>query len=225
MSASCVISLAHNPASTLLDLDFTQKTVQDYIDDGILEAGDSTISGLTYDDHGLVCNETDLTYGLKLVNPIDVEKNWTVECTMTIAAYASSGTSKTEAVYKNNAILSTVDTHDAHSNRCLAPCVLNNGYAGSLRLCEDNSTALGFGTLFVADGLEHTHKVTFNPGSFELNWFVDGVLKATKTWSNSSAPVSGQFGYVLGIHKDYSYAANFGCCKSGYRIKSLKVIR
>ena len=225
LSASCVIDLAHNAAATLLDLDFTQKTVQDYISEGIVEAGDSTIDSLTYDAGGLVCNETDLTYGLKLVNPIDVAQNWEIEIAMTIAAYADSGTEKTEAIYKNNAILSTTDTHESHGNACLAPCVFNNGYAGAARLGEQVSAALSFGSgLFAADGAEHTHKITFNAASCEMNWHVDGVLKATRTWDNAAAPVGdGQFGYVLGVHKKYSYAANFGCCKAGYKIKRLKV--
>lgn len=222
LSATCLISLAHNATATYLDLDFTQKTIQDYVDEGVLTVGDSTISSLSYDDNGLVCNDSDLTYGLKLVNPIDATKNWTVECTMTIAVYGDSGTTKTEAIYKNNAILSTIAEHEAHSNRCLAPCVLNNGYAGSVRLCEDNSTSVAFGALFVADGLEHTHKLVFDATTFEMNWYVDGVLKSTKTWSNGAA-VSGKFGYVLGIHKEYSYSANYGCCKAGYKIRSLKV--
>ena len=224
LSASCVIDLAHNAATTFLELDFTQKTVQDYIDEGILEAGDSTIDSLTYDTGGLVCNDTDLTYGLKLKNPIDVAQNWTIETVMTIAPYAESGTAKTEAIYKNNAILGTTDTHDTHNSSCLAPAVFNNGWAGALRLGEQVSTAVNVGTVFAADGAEHTHKVTFDAASFEIKWYVDGVLKNTKTWANDTAPVGdGQFGYVLGFHKAYNYSANYGCCKAGYKIKSLKV--
>ena len=224
LSASCVISLAHNAATTFLDLDFTEKTVQDYIDEGVVELGDSTIDNLTYDEGGLVCNDTDLTYGLKLTNPINVAQNWTIEAVMTIAAYADSGSEKTEAIYKNNAILGTTDTHDTHGSPCLAPAVFNNGWSGALRLGEQVSTALNCGAMFAADGVEHTHKVTFNATTFEIKWYVDGTLKATKTWDNATAPVGdGQFGYVLGFHKEYNYSANYGCCKAGYKIKSLKV--
>ena len=68
LSATCKIDLAHNTSTVLLDLDFTKKTVKDYIEEGILEIGDSTIDALTYDESGLVCNDTDLSYGLKLRN-------------------------------------------------------------------------------------------------------------------------------------------------------------
>lgn len=224
LSATCVIDLAHNAAVTLLDLDFTQKTVQDYVDAGVVQPGDSTIDSLTYDSGGLVCNDTDLTYGLKLVNPIDVAQNWTMEVVMTIAPYAQSGSTKTEAIYKNNALLGTTDTHDTHSSACLAPAVFNNGYGGALRLGQQVTAAVSCGTVFAADGAEHTHKVTFDAATFEIRWYVDGVLKATKTWANDTAPVGdGQFGYVLGFHKDYNYSANYGCCKSGYKIRSLRV--
>lgn len=224
LSASCVISLAHNAATTFLDLDFTEKTVQDYIDEGVVEAGDSTIDSLTYDDGGLVCNDTDLTYGLKLVNPINVAQNWEIEIAMTIAAFADSGTSKTEAVYKNMAILSNASEHDdTHTaNRCLAPCVLNNGWAGTSRLAEDVTTALNGGTLFVADGVEHTYRFTFDVTTGEYSIFRDGESIGTKTWPVSTTPAVGNFGYVFGIHKGYTYSANYKP-HAGVKIKSIKV--
>lgn len=221
LSASCVIDLAHNAAATMLELDFTEKTVQDYIDEGVVEAGDSTISSLTYDEGGLVCNDTDLTYGLKLVNPIAVAQNWEIEIAMTIAAYADSGTAKTEAVYKNMAILSNASEHDdTHTaSNCLAPCVLNNGWAGTARLTEGATTSVSAGTVFTADGVEHIYKFTFDATTLAFEAFVDGTSVASRTYA--ADPV-GSFGYVFGIHKGYTYAANYKP-HAGVKIKRIKV--
>lgn len=224
LSATCVISLAHNvaPSETLLELDFTSKTVQDYINDGVLSAENSTISGLTYDDGGLVANDTDLTYGLKLATPISAAQIWNVETTMTIAAYADSGSTTTEAIYKNMAILSNADAHESHANTCLAPCVLNNGWQGTVRLAEGVSTAISAGITFLQDGVEHTYKFTFDATTGAYEVFVDGTSKGTKTWAIDTVPVAGDFGYVLGIHKGYTYSANYRP-KAGFKIKNLKV--
>lgn len=221
LSATCVIDLAHNAvdSETLLDLDFTQKTVADYITDGVLSAENSTIDSLSYDSSGLAANDTDLTYGLKLANPIAVNQNWNVEIAMTIAAYADSGTSKTEAIYKNMAILSNADDHESHANTCLAPCILNNGWDGTARLAENVSTAVGGVELFVADGVEHIYKFVYDATTKAFTTFRDGVQIAEKT--NAVEP-AGNFGYVLGIHKGYSYAANYKP-HAGVKIKSVKV--
>ena len=224
LSAACVIALAHNAATALLDLDFTRKTVQDYIDEGVLEAGNSTVDGLTYDAGGLVCNDTDLTYGLKLKTPIAVDQNWNVECTMTIAAHGDSGSTTTEAIYKNMALLSNADAHESHGNACLAPCVLNNGWQGSLRLAEGNSANMYISSIFAADGQEHTYRFAFRADTGTVEMFVDGVSRGTKTWAVDTVPLAGSFGYVLGIHKGYSYSGNYKP-KAGYRIKSVKVTK
>lgn len=222
LSASCVISLAHNAATTFLDLDFTEKTVQDYIDEGVLSVENSTISSLSYDESGMVCNDTDLTYGLKLATPISAPQNWNVELVMTIAAFDNSETSVTEAIYKNMAILSNTDDHESHAITCLAPCVLNNGWKDSVRLAEGNSNSLSVTSIFLQDGVEHTYKFTFDAATNVYEVFVDGVSKGTKNWPADTVPVAGNFGYVLGIHKGYSYAANYRP-KAGMKIKSLKV--
>lgn len=224
LSASCVISLAHNTATVLLDLDFTQKTVADYIDAGILELGDSTIDGLSYDEHGIVCNDTDLAYGLKLTQPIDAAQNWDIEVVMTEPEYANSGSTATESVYPHMAILSATSTHEKHGNACLAPCVLDNKYVASIRLGEGVSNSTGVNGTFLHDGVEHTYRLTFDAASNIFEAFRDSVSIGKKTWPAATVPVSGQFGYVLGIHKEYSYAANFRP-KAGFKIKSLRVSR
>ena len=224
LSASCVISLAHNTATVLLDLDFTQKTVADYIDAGILELGDSTIDGLSYDEHGIVCNDTDLAYGLKLTQPIDAAQNWDIEVVMTEPEYANSGSTATESVYPHMAILSATSTHEKHGNACLAPCVLDNKYVASIRLGEGVSNSTGVNGTFLHDGVEHTYRLTFDAASNVFEAFRDSVSIGKKTWPAATVPVSGQFGYVLGIHKEYSYAANFRP-KAGFKIKSLRVSR
>lgn len=224
LSASCVVTLAHDAAATLLDLDFTQKTVQDYIDEGVLSAENSTVEGLTCDADGLVCTDGDLTYGLKLAEPIAVDQNWTVECTMTIAPYADSGSTTTEAIYKNMALLSNTDTHDSHGNACLAPCILNNSWQGSMRLAEGKSNSMYLSDIFAADGAEHSYKFSFDAATGTVEMFVDGVSRGTKTWAMDTVPLAGSFGYVLGIHKGYNYSANYKP-KAGYRIKGLKVTK
>lgn len=222
LSATCKIDLAHNTATVLLDLDFTKKTVQDYIDDGILEVGDSTIDALTYDESGLVCNDTDLSHGLKLTQPIDVTQNWTIEITMAEFAFADSGTTATESLYPYLAILSATSDHDSHGSTCLAPCVLDNKYVASIRLGESKSTSTGVNSTFVHDGVERTYKMTFDAATNVFEAFRDGVSVGTKTWPAATTPVSGQFGYVLGIHKGYTYASNFRP-KAGFKIRNLKV--
>ena len=224
LSATCVISLAHNTATVLLDLDFTKKTVQDYIDDGVLEAGDSTIDGLSYDESGLVCNDTDLAYGLKLTQPIDTAQNWTVEIAMTESEYADSGSTVAESVYHYLSILSATSNHESHGSTCLAPCVLDNKYVASIRLGEGKSTSTGVNGTFLHDGLEHTYKMTFDSTTNVFEAFRDEVSIGIRTWAAATTPVSGQFGYVLDIHKGYSYATNFRP-KAGFKIRSLKITK
>lgn len=222
LSATCKIDLAHNTSTVLLDLDFTKKTVKDYIDEGILEIGDSTIDALTYDEGGLVCNDTDLSYGLKLTQPIDVAQNWTIEITLAQVAFADSGTTATESLYPYLAILSATSNHDSHGSTCLAPCVLDNKYVASIRLGESKSTSTGVNGTFVHDGVERTYKMTFDTTTNVFEAFRDGVSIGTRTWAAATTPVTGQFGYVLGIHKGYSYAENFRP-KAGFKVKNLKV--
>lgn len=222
LSATCVISLAHNTATVLLDLDFTQKTIAEYIDAGILAIDDSTIDALGYDESGLVCNDTDLTYGLKLAQPIDANQNWCIETTLTIPEYTSSGSTATEAVYPHLSILSTTNNHEVHNGTCLAPCVLDNKYVASIRLAEGISTSTGVNGVFLHDGVEHSYKMTYNAETRVFEAFRDDASIGTKTWPGDTVPASGSFGYVLGIHKGYSYSANFRP-KAGFKIRSLKV--
>ena len=210
-------------AQAFLNLDFTSKTVQDYIDDGVLSLGDSTANSLTYDAGGLVCNDTDLANGLKLATPISVAQSWTVEITMSVAAYADSGTSLSESLYNNFAILSNNDDHESHGSTCLAPVVMNNGGKGTVRLAENVSTAVAISaSTFALDGVEHTYKFTFDAATGALEMFVDGTSVGTRSWAIDTTPVAGSFGYVLGIHKGYSYANSYRS-KLGYKIKSVKV--
>ena len=211
-------------AGTLLNLNFVDNTVQDYIDSGILSLENSTADSLTYDDNGLVCNDADLAYGLKLATPISVAQNWTVEVAMTMAAWADSGSSVTESIYNNFAFLSNNDDHESHANTCLAPVLMNNGGKGTLRAAENVSTAIAVAVSnsFAMDGVEHTYKFTFDAttGNFEV--FVDGTSLGTKAWAVDTIPMAGNFGYVLGIHKGYSYSSSYRP-KAGYKIKSIKV--
>lgn len=220
IGASCAISAAYNTTVTLLDLDFVNHTVQEYIDDGVVSLGDSTANALTYGEDGLICNDTDLRYGLKLVNPIDASGAWTVELTAKVKAFDDSGTTATDSNYQYWSVLSGVDADtDGHTDgsTCLAPCFNDFKLTGQLRLITLNSTGKNISQLFVHDGVEHTYKVTKDADG-AIVAYRDGAKIGTATFADAS----GYFGYILGIHKGYSYAMQYAT-ETGITIKSLKV--
>lgn len=220
IQATCSITANYNTSATLLELDFVNHTVQDYIDEGVVSLGDSTADALTYGEDGLICNDTDLRYGLRLTTPIDVSGAWNVELTAAIATYDSSGTSTTDSNYQYWSILSGVDSSTdghTHGSSCLAPCFNDFKLTGQLRLITLDTTGKNISSLFAHDGMEHSYKLS-KTADGAIIAYRDGAEVGKTTFENAS----GYFGYVLGIHKGYSYSNQYATEK-GITIKSLKV--
>ena len=81
LKATCVIQLAHKvitPGEALLSLDFTKKTVQDYIDDGILVTNEASVDDAIYSEDGLVYQNGDGSVGLKLATPINAGQDFII---------------------------------------------------------------------------------------------------------------------------------------------------
>ena len=233
LSATCVIDCEHNAGAgqEAIYMDFSTTPLYDYSsgeltwDEGGYLAHNKgeqyfeTLIDNCESDDCLEGDDTSFLYGLKLAKTFSADQNWSVETCITIQPYASSGTSKTEAVYKNLAILSTGHEHTSHANTCLSPCVLNNGWAGTIRLEQDVSTALSINNLFLQDGQMHIYKFVYDHSTYSVEMFVDGASKGKKQWANSP---TGNFGYIFGIHKGYSYAANYGM-KKGYKLHYIEI--
>lgn len=222
LKATCVIQLAHKvieAGDALLDLDFTTKTVADYINDGVFTAnGPADVSAATYDANGLnYANDTG-TYGLQLTEPIDLNQNFILETTLMAKPFAESGTSKTEALYGYLMLVTGTDDHEAHSSNCFTPSIYFNKPKTNVRLVGGKTTA--FGNIGLAlDGQMHTYKYVYDAVQQKLTAYVDGVEDGTKEISFDEG---GLIEYVLGAHKGYNSAANFGPGK-GFAIKNFKI--
>lgn len=207
----------------VLDMDFVQNTVQHYIDNGVVTVGDSTISELMYNEDGLVCNDTDLRYGLKLTKPIDVSGSWYVEITAKIKPYDESGTTIASDSYANWAILSGVDSETdghTHSNACLSPCITDVNGKANIRLLASSTTSREVGSFFLHDGLEHTYRIEKDSNEI-IKLYRDGAKFRETDFLEGS---SGYFEYVFGIHKGYKYEYMYSTEK-GITIKNIKVER
>lgn len=220
-TATCVINITYSTEETVLDMDFTNHTIQDYINAGVVTLGDSTISELTYNEDGLVCNDTDLRYGLKLTNPIDVSGAWYVEITAKIKPYDESGTTVDSAKYVDWAILSGVDSetdNHEHSNACLSPCITDVNEKANIRLRVSETTSREVGSFFLHDGLEHTYRIEKDSDETIRLYRDDVKIRETDFEEGSS----GYFEYVFGIHKGYKYEYMYSTEK-GITIKNIKV--
>ena len=212
----------NNQFGIILDLDFTQKTIEDYIVEGILTLpSTSTTDGLSYTDQGLAGNDKALMNGLKLTNPIHVDTNWEFEISMSIEAYENSESSKTEALYPHLIFLSTTDTHAIHQSNCLAPSLFMTNWDCGARLGEQTGQQITVKSLFLGDGKIHTYKIRMNTTTYEVTYYRDDIEFARRTWNNTSQTLGQYFGYILGAHKGYPSAQNF-TLKSGFIIKSMK---
>ena len=212
----------NNQFGKILDLDFTQKTIEDYIVEGILTLpSTSTTDGLSYTDQGLAGNDKALMNGLKLTNPIHVDTNWEFEISMSIEAYENSESSKTEALYPHLIFLSTTDTHATHQSNCLAPSLFMTNWDCGARLGEQTGQQITVKSLFLGDGKIHTYKIRMNTTTYEVTYYRDDIEFARRTWNNTSQTLGQYFGYILGAHKGYPSAQNF-TLKSGFIIKSMK---
>ena len=215
-------AVADGPVGTveLLNLDFTRTTVADYISSGVLELGDSTADTLTYDPTlGLICNDTDLRFGLKLANPIPLSGNLSVEVAVAMTDYASSGTSATETVYRGWSIISTaIESDHTHSITCLSPCWNDSNQTSQLRLAANDATQSQIKNFFDRDGNIHTYKLKIDANANTYSLYRDGE----EVNKDLALTCSGSFGYIFGIHKGYNYASQYATEK-GISIKYLRV--
>lgn len=212
------------PQPYILDLDFTKYTVEDYVNAGIVELTYSTTEGITYDEQGMHCSDTSLRNGLKLVNPIPVMQNWTIEMTMTMMPFESSDTSLTTVEY-NNVMWFSAETYEGHTHNsnCYSPAVFMNGATtASTRLSQGNGADIPVQNVYQADGVEHVYKITWDAESQTVVYYRDGIKIGQNIWTTTAYLPSGEFGYVLGAHKGYSSAKNFATQK-GHIIKSILV--
>ena len=212
----------NNQFGTILNLDFTQKTIEDYIAERILTLPTtSSTEGLSYTDKGLVGNDGALMNGLKLTNPIRVDTNWEFEITMSVEAYEDSESTKTEALYPHLIFLSTTDTHAAHQSNCLAPSLFMTNWDCGARLGEQAGQQISVKGIFIGDGNMHTYKIHMNTTTYEVTYYRDNIEFARRTWNNQSQTLGKYFGYILGAHDGYPSAKNF-TLKSGFVVKSMK---
>ena len=205
----------------VLNLDFTQKTIEDYIADGILILpSKSTTDSIKYTPQGLVGNDHALLNGLKLANPIRVNTNWELEVTMSVAAYENSGSSKTENLYPHLIFLSATDNHSTHTSNCLAPSVFMTNWQCGSRLGELTGQQVTVNNFFLGDGQMHTYKIKMDITNYEISYFRDNIEFDKRTWNNQSQVLGNYFGYILGAHEGYPSAKNF-TIKSGFVMQSM----
>lgn len=186
----------------------------------------SAVSELEQTVHGLtVTVEEQFAGGINYVKNSaglnGVTDDWVISGTVSVDASTDVQNNTTA---DSCFVLSDSSTLSQTISTCLAPCVLDNKYVASIRLSEGISTSTGVNGTFLHDGVEHTYRLTFDATTNAFEAFRDGMSIGKKTWPAATAPVNGQFGYVLGIHKGYSYSANFRS-KAGFKIKSLRVSR
>lgn len=220
----------------LFDFDFTTKTIEDYVNSGVITLPDGSVTDqVIYSEKGLSTNSTSLpaalTKGVKLNKPFELSsQSWTFEVTMTMDTYNSEtmGTSVTEALYPNIAFFSS-DEHDvledgkAHGSNCLAPAIYMNGGKFSGRFPDNGSVTTGSTTkVFTDDSLEHTYKWVYDKDTNTNTIFVDGVQTWSAAWSRTDVLFGGTIQYLLGVHNGYSSGKNF-CIKKGMHVKNMKM--
>ena len=234
------VTLSENSSApvsgTLFDFDFTTKTVEDYVNSGVITLPEGSVTDqVIYSEKGLSTGSTSLpaaiTKGLKLNQPFELSsQSWTFEVIMTMDTYNSEtmGTSVTEALYPNLAFFSS-DEHDvledgkAHGSNCLAPAIYMNGGKFSGRFPDNGGVTTGSSTkVFTDDSLEHTYKWVYDKDTNTNTIFVDGVQTWSAQWTRTDYLFGGTIQYVLGVHNGYSSGKNF-CIKKGMHIKNMKM--
>lgn len=219
--------------STIFDLDFTTKTLDDYVTEGIITIpSTSKTDELVYDTKGLTTNKTgtaaQLLNGAKLTNTFDIARDWTFEITMTIDPWQEDF-GMTEALY-NNFMFVTAAEHEMpledgknHGSNCFTPAIYDNGGTFTGRFPTNGNVGIsGASKTITADGIEHTYKWVHTESDQNNAFYKDGTKEKDTKWTNTSYTFGGQFGYILGAHSGYSSASNF-CLKKGFHIKSMKL--
>ena len=227
------LSQAVAAGSTIFDFDFTTKTLNDYVNEGVITIpSTSKTDELVYDAKGLTTNKpgtgAQLLNGAKLTNTFDIASDWTFEITMTIDPWQEDF-GMTEALY-NNFMFVTAAEHEMpledgknHGSNCFTPAIYDNGGTFTGRFPKNGGVGIsGASKTITADGVEHTYKWIHTESDQNNAFYKDGTKEKDTKWTNTSYTFGGQFGYVLGAHNGYSSATNF-CLKKGFHIKSMKL--
>lgn len=222
--ATCVIQLAHKviaAGETLLDLDFTKQTVNDYVTSGDLIAADADVTNVTYDaTNGMSYTNTKGTYGLKLANTIPLNQSLIIDCDLFMDTYENSGTTKTESLYGYLMLASGTDEHTTHGSNCFTPGLYSNKPKLTTRTISGSTVNIG-STGFAQDGQWHSYRMVYDASTQKLSFYIDGALDGEGTVAYTENDI---IGYILGTHKGYSGAANYGPC-AGMKVRSFKVSR
>lgn len=242
LKATCEITLAHNssedpedpevPSDTmLLDLDFTEKTLNDYISDGVLENDESltTLAGITYDAEGMHTSDNGLLRGIKIVNAIPVNSNWTVETEMKLNTDYETAGSASALNFNHFCLIGTAATSETeghvHGSNCHCPDILcttadpATGGAAQIQLGDSGGLRCSTPGFFTFDNQFHTYKFVMDAATLTLTLYRDGTKIATQKHSNG---LSGSFGRLFGVHNGYSSAKNFAV-GTGHTFKTIKV--
>lgn len=207
-----------NKGQVILDLDFSNSTLEDMVLAGLITIpSTSNTSTISYSSAGMsVVEDVSLPNGLKLTTPINATHDLEISIVATFKFFTESGSLKAENIYKSFGILSGLDNHSTHSTACPEP-FLNSRFGGiqfranNINLDKSNINFVLF------DGLEHTY--TFKLLANSIHIYVDNVFFASYSFSNNK---TGFYGYILGHHSGYSYAAT-SSLKTGHTIKSFTI--
>lgn len=224
-NVSGVITIAATAKSLLdgilVNLDFTKKTLADYIADGVIYNKDnrSVLDG-TYSENGLSFTNKAGSVGYALTSPIAANQDLWMEITYATNPYNSELTAKTEALYPYTMFVTGTDHEGtAHTSNCFTPAWFNNNPAVNFRNAAGR-TLSSTKQSFTFDGTFHTYKVHYRAANKVWDLYVDGELVGTTTAIEYTDEE--YYGYVLGAHYGYSSANNYGFT-GGMTVKSLKI--
>lgn len=205
----------------LVNLDFTKKTIQDYIADGIIYNKDNkaVLDGV-YGENGLTVTNKAGSHGYALTEPIAANQDLWMEVTYATNPFDAELTSKKENLYPYTMFVTGTDHEGTeHTSNCFTPAWFNNNPATNFRNAAGRTLSASAAS-FIFDGIFHTYKVHYRAADKVWDLYVDGELKGTTTAIEYTD--AEYYGYVLGAHYGYSSANNYGFT-GGMIIKSLKI--
>lgn len=211
-------SVPEKNEQVLLDLDFSNLTLEDMVLSGLISIpSTSNTSTISYTSAGMhVIEDVSLPNGLRLASPINATHDLEITLVATFKSFTESGSLKAENIYKSFGILSGLDNHSTHSTACPEPFF--NTRFGGIQFRADNINLDKSSNNFARfDGLEHTY--TFKLLTNSIDIYVDNTFFASYSFSNNK---TGFYGYILGHHSGYSYAAT-SSLKTGHIIKSFTI--
>jgi hypothetical protein len=177
--------------NVLLDLDFGNFTLSNYVDNNILSEDIKTDGETIQDENGLCLNGTHPS-GFALSTPVAIPDKWTLEYEVkhpvdTVSGYGIMGS----------------DTGSTTTNK-LAPCILKDGSAVQIRFNKDDAgRAHSDAGYLVFDGDFHTYKIDCI-GNYTLNLYRDGTLiQENLKYSQGNPTGNGSWTRVLGVSNAY----------------------